>query len=142
MTKDELAHSLHGMRYGDEIAGPLQRAAADAGLVILYGASDDLVELRGAIEDELSAGNHTQLLFTREGLFNDLACACECHYFKMAKNKALMQGQRVTARWCAGPICWTYETTIPHVTFDIVEDDEPWCRGIIFALADVERAAS
>ncbi len=29
-----------------------------------------------------------------------------------------------------GP-CWTYETDIPHATFDIMEDGEKYCRGTV-----------
>lgn len=31
---------------------------------------------------------------------------------------------------------WIYQTDIPHATFEIVEGDDPYCRGIVFALAD------
>jgi hypothetical protein len=49
-------------------------------------------------------------------------------------------GVLVKALWCAeggDGLCWTFETSIPHATFTIVEDGEPFCRGIVFALSDV-----
>lgn len=33
---------------------------------------------------------------------------------------------------------WTYKTDIPHETFDIMEDDEPYCKGIVFYLKDLK----
>jgi hypothetical protein len=36
-----------------------------------------------------------------------------------------------------GDYSWTYATEIPHATFEVIEDDGPYCRGIVFALADV-----
>lgn len=35
------------------------------------------------------------------------------------------------------PIPWTYETDIPHETFVIYNDGEPYCRGIVFSVDDV-----
>ena len=36
-----------------------------------------------------------------------------------------------------GP-CWTFETDIPHETFTIMEDGEPWCIGMVFSMKDLE----
>jgi len=36
---------------------------------------------------------------------------------------------------------WTYRTDIPHATFEIVEDGEPYCRGIVIDVADLGGAA-
>jgi hypothetical protein len=27
---------------------------------------------------------------------------------------------------------WQYKTDWPHKTFEITEDGEPWCKGIVF----------
>lgn len=35
---------------------------------------------------------------------------------------------------------WSYELPIPHESFVIVEDGEPFCRGIIFDIADLPGA--
>ena len=36
-------------------------------------------------------------------------------------------------------IAWTYRTDIPHETFMIYEDGEPYCRGIVFNIDDVKQ---
>ena len=36
---------------------------------------------------------------------------------------------------------WTYMTDIPHATFDVMDDGELYCRGIVFALADLTATA-
>ena len=46
-------------------------------------------------------------------------------------------GKKITAVWDTDGYSWIYQTDIPHATFEIVEDGAPYCRGIIFALADV-----
>lgn len=44
----------------------------------------------------------------------------------------------IEALWCKEDgYSWTYKTEIPHATFEVVEDEEPYCRGIVFALADL-----
>ena len=32
---------------------------------------------------------------------------------------------------------WSYETDIPHETFNIYEDGEVWCVGIVFSVEDL-----
>ena len=34
-------------------------------------------------------------------------------------------------------VSWSYLTDIPHKTFDIMEDGEIYCRGIVFSLDDL-----
>jgi len=39
-----------------------------------------------------------------------------------------------------GP-CWTFATTIPHETFTIFEDGEPFCEGIVFSMEHLKGEA-
>lgn len=140
MTPHELAAQLTGMCYSDRIPRPLAIQAKKAGLVIVYGASDDLMEFRGAIDEEVSAFEGTTVLITDAGLFETDACAEQCRYFQEAKRMASLHGESITARWDTGDgYSWRYETAIPHATFEILEDNAPYCRGIIFALADIQK---
>lgn len=61
MTAKELAEMLSGRKYGMEITSEEARAAKDAGLVVVYGYSDDNVEFRGAIDEEVGAYEDTGL---------------------------------------------------------------------------------
>jgi hypothetical protein len=45
--------------------------------------------------------------------------------------------RKIEAVWAEDGYSWTYRTDIPHATFEITEDGEPYCRGIVFALADL-----
>lgn len=36
-----------------------------------------------------------------------------------------------------GPFAWTYSTEIPHATFEIIEEGEKFCRGIVFDINDL-----
>lgn len=138
MTAQQLASILDGREYCREITKDEQSAARKAGLVVVFGYSDDLVELRGAIEDEVGAYDTTTFYVTPEGLPKS-KCECdECPYFEEIKKT----GAPVEAVWCApGAASWTFKTTIPHATFNVMEDGDLFCVGIVFALADVAGVA-
>lgn len=135
MTPKDLAALLNGREYRKEMT-PQEEALAKAhGLVVVYGASDDLMEFRGAIDDELgSYGGATEYL-SPTGLLRSECLEDQCPYFERLKADA----PTIKAIWCpeGTGYSWAYETKIPHETFDIIEDGEPYCRGIVFALADV-----
>jgi hypothetical protein len=134
MNRDELAAKLTGATYPFDPPQDLQRAAKDAGLVIVFGASDDLMEFRGAIHDELGAYDGTTAYLTKAGMLTSECEDADCPYFERAKAGAAT----IVAIWEDGePYSWRYATKIPHATFEIVEDGESYCRGIVFALSDV-----
>lgn len=142
MTKEELAAELNG--YGREmgISRKLQKSAIDAGLVFVYAAGDDLLEMDGAIEDEGDVTHHSIVRVCREGIIHpwnpeDYYKEREAEgYFK---NKArslpikVLQDTEVDGLATS----WAYETDIPHSTFHIVEDDDLYCIGIVFDIKDL-----
>src|SRR5215471_9275310 len=137
MTKEDLAALIDKSAYPFRLSKELQLQAKIAGLVVVYGASDDLMELRGSVEAEYDAYEGTEILVTRQGVFDETACHDKCAYFRLAKKQAQEIGQPIRAVWDKDGYSWMYETLIPHVTFEILEDDEPYCKGIIFALTEV-----
>ena len=54
ITAKELAEKLNGRAYGDSF-DDVKQEAKESGLVIVYGASDDLMEFDGAIYDEVAS---------------------------------------------------------------------------------------
>lgn len=137
MTMKEFAKMLSGREYGMELTKDEERQAADAGLVVAYGYSDDNVELRGAIDEEVGAWDGTTIRLTKTGVLQGPTCDsaenCECPYFSAAKNAA----KTIEAVWGAGGVSWTFETDIPHETFNIYEDGELFCVGIVFSVEDL-----
>lgn len=140
MTPSELAAILNGREYRIEISDSEEALAKAAGLVVVFGASDDLMEFRGAISDELGAYDGTTarvspigLLPSWESVDKEDEDAAEAYF------KAKLGGFReIKALWDSGDgYSWTFKTDIPHSTFEIVEDGEPYCRGIVFKLSDV-----
>lgn len=147
MTPQEFAQRLHGREYGDEITAAEAREAKAAGLVVVYGYSDDNVELAGAIEDEIGASDGVTLRITPAGLlpaWPDDGFADESEAEAYFRKKAA-GFQTIEAVWSpegehAGK-SWVYRTEIPHATFDVMEDGEVFCTGIVFRLADVRGGA-
>lgn len=133
----EFAEMLSDRSIGEEICKDEERRAADLGLVVAYGYSDDNVELRGAIDEEVGAYDGTTIRLTKAGVLQEPACDsaenCNCPYFAAAKNVAKV----IEAVWGAGGVSWTFKTNIPHETFNIYEDGELFCVGIVFSVEDL-----
>lgn len=141
MTAKELASMLMGREYGNETTFEERKAAAASGLVVVFGTSDDLMEFEGAISEEIGASDGAIATVDAIGLMAEWDQIDEPDrsdidfmrdYFKRENG-----GRTIEALWCKeGDYSWTFKTDIPHETFEIVEDGAPYCRGIVFALAD------
>lgn len=129
-----IADALDGMEYGDNIDPIVLKNAKIFGAVIVFGASDNLVEFRGAIYDETECYGTGMIYFNRLG---ELQSECDndnCPYFAKTKSTA----SKIKAIWDSEGYSWVYETDIPHETFEILEDGEKYCRGIVFSDDDVK----
>ena len=139
MKAKEIAELLNGREYGREMTKMEEQLCKDFGFVVVFGASDDLIEMRGAIDDEAGCFEGGELAFTKKG-------------FQWKEDGRDDKGyeyghwvgeNKIEAIWCGDNtidgevICWSYKTDIPHEEFMIYEDDEPYCKGIIFSIDDV-----
>lgn len=108
----------------------------------MFGASDDLVEFRGAIDDELGACEGTEALISKDGKF--LPHDIEDHeewleeHGLLADFKARFPNKVVATRSGVDGPSWRITTDIPHATFMIMEDGEEYCQGIVFNLSDLK----
>ena len=102
ITAKELAEKLNGRAYGDSF-DDVKQEAKESGLVIVYGASDDLMEFDGAIYDEGGCFDGGRVYFDRNGV----------------DQEGEERANWIDAVWCDGmnrdglPATWTYETEIP-----------------------------
>lgn len=133
MDVKEAAAKLDGSEYREEGSRELFAAMKAAGLVAVFGASDDLMEFRGAEDDEIGAYNGGKAYFTGKGLLRNECEDDDCPYHAKARKAAAV----VNAVWDEDGLSWSYRTEIPHETFTVYEDGEPYCRGIVFALSDI-----
>jgi agmatine/peptidylarginine deiminase len=133
MDAKELAELLNGREYRNEITRDEEAAASNKGLVVVFGASDDLMEFRGAINDELDAYEGTTAFINADGLVQNECDNEHCPYAR----KLAAQAKQIKQVWDKDGYSWVFETTIPHSTFDVLEDGEKYCKGIVFYLSDV-----
>lgn len=123
----EFANKINGCEYG----GPTDEQVAEAkekGIVIVYGASDDLMEFDGALYDEFDCFEGGT------AWFNDEGCISE----EEPSDEEKQEAKFITAKWCKGEYAWTYETNIPHCTFSMVEDgEEKYCLGLVLYKKDL-----
>ena len=124
MTAKDLAARLNGREYLNEIMPEEEREAESNGLVVVLGYSDDNMMFIGAIDDEVGAFEGTTVCIDHgEGVVPVGEGAPE---------------NIIKAVWHdAGEPCWSFETSIPHETFNIYEDGELFCVGIVFSMDDL-----
>lgn len=132
MTRDEFATMLHGRGYGNEMSKAEEKIAKDAGLLVIFGASDDLIEFRGVFSDETDAYGGRDVRVANMG--DDWGVYDQDHEWR--------KGFVVYGEWCPESFegSWRIGTELPHATFDIMEEEDLFCRGIVISLADMEAA--
>lgn len=145
MTKEDMAALLNGREMGDEITDAEEVMALESRLFVIFGYSDDNVEIRGVDREEVGMyGGGTFRLGPAQVLKDwdeiDTEDKAECRRFFETENV----GKEIEAVWCevdgicCDGICWTFKTEVPHATFDVMEDGEVWCRGIVISAEDLK----
>lgn len=123
----EIAEKLNGIAYGENVR-TIEAEAKEHGIVIVMGASDDLMEFSGAIEDEGGCFDGGNVYFDRDGVSQD----------------DTERANVIEAIWCGShdengiPATWAYKTEIPHEKFKVFEDGELYCIGIAFSVEDLK----
>ena len=147
MTPKELADALNGVEYSTVAllhGDLLMQRAKEAGLVVAYGFSDDLLEFDGAIYDE--AGAPDTVLIDTEGLLPSFEAASEDEEACRRYFERKLNAREIKAIWRPSPSdelddpAWILKTDIPHESFMIVEEGEPFSRGIVFSLSSLTHA--
>jgi chloramphenicol O-acetyltransferase len=147
MDIKEWAAKLNGIQYpANELEEENGNLKSD-GIIAVYGASDDLMEFRGAIYDEVGAwegatakiapGENGKLKIFNEEENKETAEFNKKQIAAMQKIKAIWEPVDEEGKIFAS---WLIETKIPHETFDIMEDGELFCRGIVFNVEGFEAA--
>jgi hypothetical protein len=149
MTVEEWAKKLDGREYGEETTKAENKQMADEGIIAVFGASDDLLEFRGAFYEEAGAGEGAEVRLGKtgegkitmfsKGQLNELDEMEGMETFKEAFNSIIERMSIISAKWCPDNLetSWLIETEIPHKTFDVMEDGELYCRGIVFHVDNV-----
>jgi len=136
----ELARRLDGVEYGSESDRMAERDKAN-GLVMVVGAYNETVHFSGAISEECYGEDGGVFHIVDGGLLDtrDYECECNCKCSQDAFDKAASRGRSIEGVWDVDGYSWTFSTDIPHATFDVMDDGEKYCRGIVFDLAEVKQ---
>jgi len=135
LTKEKLAAKLNGREYGDEITSKEKSLAKENNLVVVFGYSDDLMELEGAICDEIGAWEGSKIYLNDLGIIVNDCDDEDCPYFQKLVEHAPYY---IEACWSEDDeFTWTYKTNIPVATFEILEDENKYCKGIAFSMDDL-----
>lgn len=134
MNYQEWAQKITGREYSMPTRHEEDEQAKADDVIIVYGASDDLLEFYGAISDEVGAWEGTTIKLTKDvTLFNKDENKETAKYNSMQ----ISTMPKVQAIWCPrdkeGKIwaSWEIRTELPHADFDIMEDGELFCRGVV-----------
>ena len=150
MTKEEFAKMLDGRPYREEMTSNEEKLAESHGLLVCFGASDDLLELRGIIYDEFGAYNSGSVLLLKKkggkiGAISEDDYNEVCEFMDDKDLEFSQKELKVTAKWNPKELScsWLIETGLPAATFDIIEEyGELYCRGIVIEKADIEEELS
>lgn len=150
MKKETLANMINGREYRDELNKQEEQLAKENGLVVIFCASDDLVEFRGAICDEIDAYEGAHFIIATPG--TEIPVDEDEETYRKAKEfeavpieeESQTQKNRFNAEWCPtregedDPYAsWHISTQLPHAAFDIMEDGELYCRGLVIDVKDL-----
>ena len=148
MKKEQFAELLNGRQYRSEITKDEEKQAKENGLLVCFGASDDLLEFRGFINDEISAWEGTTALIVKkkgdvidvidEGTLKEINSYLNEEGFDELNIPKI----KIQAEWCPSDLdcSWRINSEIPFSSFDIMEDDELYCRGIVIEKWDIKFA--
>ncbi len=132
MNLKQAAKLLNGRQYLQETTVEEENLFAELGFVAVFGYSDDSSVLTGAINENICCcGSHMIPIheFIKQGVA------------KNSSDIVKLDSKYINAVWVGNTeYSWTYETNIVHETFDIMEDQYKFCKGIIFDINNMEES--
>jgi hypothetical protein len=145
----EFAAMLDGREYGSEISEQEIEQAGCLGYLVVYGYSDDNVELRGVVDEEIGAWDGKIFKFDRRGVqpsWNDESEQRDKEQARAFFSRENIPAFRINAEWCPErqeyhDLSWLItledysDIGIKWEPFTIFEDGEPFCRGFVADLS-------
>jgi len=129
MNKYDFANMLNGTLYGKVFSTDIFDLAKKHGLVVIHGISDDLIEIDGALSNELDVYN--KLHVEPDELYFSLDKSGEVKYFNTPGEKRIhvIYDKEIT---------WNFETDIENAAFYMLLDKKVYTKGIVINLNDLE----
>ncbi|MBE5801087.1 MAG: hypothetical protein E7319_02255 [Clostridiales bacterium] len=136
MTTKEVAAMLTQRAYGSEVTREETKQFAEAGIVVVYGYSDDCVEFVGAVESEIGVWNERDIpLLNGEPFFVPCADDCEDNHCVLLKETS-KRLKHIYSKFSGNG--WEFDADFPHEKFCIFEDGDIFGEGLVYALADLK----
>ena len=138
MTIKDVAVMLNGREYGSEVSPREETEFKNAGIVVVYGYSDDCVEFEGAVNTEIGIWNAGYIPLLN-GVPFDVPCDTDefeiscCPLLKEVAKRL----KHIKVKF--GMNGWEFDAEFPHEKFSIVEreSDNSCSEGLVYSLADL-----
>ncbi len=147
MNKEQFAELLNGRQYREEITGAEEELANQNGLLVCFGASDDLMEFRGIFFNEIDSyeGGPAFIIKKKGGKIDVISQSDLEELNDLLDDNELdleIQTAEIVAEWMPDDLgcSWLIKTDLPHATFDIMDGSELYCRGIVIEKSDIINA--
>ncbi len=143
---NEIASKLDGIEVGQEntvFTKDEWVEMAKEGIVITFGYSDDLLELRGAIHDELGSNLGEKYMWFRgsivaEGTIEEVNEIMEEHNLNQFEFKPSLFAEWRPKKDGNEYASWHIKVSAPHAEFWTMDYGELFCIGCVFYLKDIK----
>lgn len=139
MTAKELATLLDGREYRQEITAAEEAQAKESGLLVIFAYSDDLIQFRGIIDDEVDAYNDIELYINPNGSilqaedgFDDYSDYIR-HLQENNDNRLMTHIKVQFKKDLSGKnrIWQSIATDVSHETFKVMNEGELFVEGLV-----------
>ncbi len=127
MTLKKFTERINGRQYLNELTDEDIQIAKENGFLIIYGYSDDNVEVDGIFRDEFGAYNGTTVFYRPSDK-------------SVYESEDSREGDiEINCLWCAedSEFTWSFKTSLIHETFEIYDGDEKFCLGIVIDINNI-----
>ena len=124
------ADVINGRDYLGELTPEMEASLKEQGIVVVFGASDDLTEFRGALRDETGSYDGCTLAWTGDVFVNE----------DDDEHAIEDDNTRLVVDWSpeGRDRSWAFETNAPRwAKFEIMEDGECYGEGLVLYLQDL-----
>ena len=135
-TAESFAALINGRQYLKELSKDEEAIAKDNNLVVCFGQGDDELIFCGAIQDQLGAYGGVEAYVINGNAIRDYQydedVAVLARYGYTSKPSI-----KVVSEWCPDEFEGSWLIGVEGIEgfhFDIMEDDDLYCRGVVFCL--------
>lgn len=143
INRKQFAKLLDKRQYRNEMTMQEEKLAKENGLLVIFGASDDLLEFRGLISEEIPAYEGCSAFIIKNKI-GELSVIEENKFKKYTTNKEVeikIPNIRIIADFNPTFIdtSWLISSEIENSSFDIFDGNDLFCRAIVIDKETIEK---